>query len=134
MRADNTEHLIAAAKRRSASSVERVRDTLRDLHRSGKPVTVAGVARQANVSRTFLHSQPEFLEAIRSLRTQNDGLHPIPARERASEKSLLTRIEGLTTANKKLRDDNTKLRKRLELALGDLRELQQRLPSDSPTR
>jgi hypothetical protein len=127
MRADNTEHLIAAAKRRSAKSVERVRDTLRDLHRSGRPVTIAGVARQANVSRTFLHSQPELLQAIRSLRAQNDGPHPIPVRERASEKSLLTRIEGLTAANKKLRDDNAKLRKQLELALGDLREMQHRL-------
>ena len=132
MRADNSAHLIAAARRRTASSVDRVRDTLRDLHRSGEPVTVAGVARQAKVSRTFLHSQPELLQAIRSLRTQNDGLYAIPVRERASEKSLLTRMEGLTAANKKLRDDNAKLRRRLELALGDLRELQQRSPSDSP--
>lgn len=133
MPADNTAHLIAAAKRRSTDSAQRVRDTLREFHRSGQPITVAGVARQAKVSRTFLHSQPDLLEAIRSLQAQNDGPDPIPLRQRASEKSLLTRIEGLTASNKKLRDDNAKLRRRLELALGDLRELQDHLPGNSPT-
>jgi hypothetical protein len=87
MRPDNTEHLIAAAKRRTADSIQRVRDTLRDLHRSGRPVTIVG---QANVSRTFLHSQPEPLDALRTLQAQNHGPDPIPARQRASEKSLLT--------------------------------------------
>jgi hypothetical protein len=39
--------------------------------------------------------------------------------------------ELTATASKKLREDNAKLRKQLELALGDLRELQ---PSHSPVR
>lgn len=128
MRADNTNHLIAAAKRRSDDAVERVRDTLRELRRTGQPATVAGVARKAGVSRTFLHSQPELLEALRELKPQNNGPDPIPARQRATERSLRTRIEALTAANKTLRHDNSELRRRLELALGDLRQLQLRVP------
>lgn len=123
MRADNTEYLVTAAKRRSADAVERVREVLREIHQTGQPTTVAGVARRANVSRTFLHSQPELLQAVRSLRSQNDGQDLISAQQRASEKSLLTRIEALTAANKKLRDDNATLRRRLEAALGEVREL-----------
>lgn len=128
MRADNTSHLVAAAKRRSDEAIERVRDTLRELKRTGKPATIAGVARQAGVSRTFLHSQPELLEALRSLKPQNNGPDPIPARQRATERSLRTRIEALTAMNQTLRYDNTELRRRLELALGDLRQLQLREP------
>lgn len=128
MRADNTHHLKASAKRRSDEAVERVRDALRELRRTGKPATIAGVAREAGVSRTFLHSQPELLEALRALKTQNDGPDPIPARQRATERSLRTRIEALTAVNKTLRHDNSELRRRLELALGDLRQLQLRVP------
>jgi FtsZ-binding cell division protein ZapB len=43
------------------------------------------------------------------------------------EKSLLSRIESLTSTNKKLREENSTLRRRLETALGDLREVQQRI-------
>lgn len=131
MRADNTIHLISAARRRSADATERVRGVLRELRRTGERVTIAGVARQAGVSRTFLHSQPELLDAIEGLRVQNDGSHPIPAQQRTSEESLRTRLEALLEANKKLRQDNTELRRRLELALGDLRHVQT-LSSQNP--
>lgn len=131
MRADNTTHLIASAKHRSEDAVKRVRDTLRELRRTGQPATLAGVARQAHVSRTFLYTQPELLEALRALKPQNTGPDPIPAPQRATERSLRTRLEALSTANKKLRHDNTELRRRLELALGDLRQLQHQ-PRQTP--
>lgn len=133
MRADNSGYLIAAAKRRSDDAVERVRQTLRELRRTGQPATIAGVARRAGVSRTFLHSQPELLEALRALKPKNDGPDPIPARQRATERSLHTRIEALTTVNKTLRRDNSELKRRLELALGDLRQMQLRLPPPEPS-
>lgn len=126
MRADNSPHLIAAAKKRSEESVERVHAAIRELHRSGEPVNISKVARRANVSRTFLHSHPDLMTTVRDLQARNPGPEPLPARQRASERSLLTRIVALTERNKKLRRENEALRRKLEVTHGDLRDLKHR--------
>ncbi len=46
-----------------------------------------------------------------------------PRRQRASEASLLTRIEALTTNNAALRQENTQLRCQLQTVHGRLRDL-----------
>jgi hypothetical protein len=52
MRADNSQHVIAAARRRAAATHKRAMTTLRRMDNSGDPVTFDAVAQQAHVSRS----------------------------------------------------------------------------------
>ena len=69
MRADNSSHLIEAAQQRRLQCIARVRTALGDMERDGGPVTIAGVAARAKVSRTFLydHAQAPLLERLRAV-------------------------------------------------------------------
>lgn len=124
MPADNRQHLQDAARRRSEQSHRMVRDTLKRFEAHGGPVTVTGIAAAAGVSRTFLYSQPGLLEAVGALRAA--GRHEaVPRRQRATEASLLQRIDALTAKNKQLRSDNATLRRELAAAHGQLRDERQ---------
>lgn len=64
MRADNSAHLAAAARRRSEQTRARAEQALRELTDSGEPVTVSAVAARARVSRAWLYTQPELRRQI----------------------------------------------------------------------
>ena len=66
MRADNSRHLVAAARRRSQAS--RAVAALRRMDRAGTAVTFDSVAREAAVSRAWLYNQPELRTEIERLR------------------------------------------------------------------
>jgi len=51
--ADNTAHLAAATRRRSANARNRARETLRQLDREGSPITFVAVANASGVSRAL---------------------------------------------------------------------------------
>ena len=53
MRHDNSHHLIAAAQRRRADTLQRARQALQDLGDSGQKSTVTQIAAHAGVSRSF---------------------------------------------------------------------------------
>ena len=80
-----------------------------------------GVAARAGVSRAFLSANPDPIEAIQQLRNTSERPGAAPARQRASEASLLRRLEALTQRNKELRTENHDLRRRLEITHGQLR-------------
>jgi hypothetical protein len=106
---------------------------LRDLDRSGNPVTFAGVARAAGVSRSWLYTQPDISGQIRRLRQNTNGTGsagPIPAGQRATDASLRARLTAALDRNKQLADDNTRLRRQLARALGDQRSAQIRSSND----
>ncbi|WP_425568700.1 DUF6262 family protein [Nonomuraea antimicrobica] len=68
MRADNSHHLVAAAKERSRSTREKATRALRRLDATGRPITIETVAREAGVSRSWLCSQPDLRTEIDKLR------------------------------------------------------------------
>ncbi len=72
-RADNTHHLAAATAKRSADARRRAENALLDLRISGRPVTVAALATAAEVSRSWLYTQPDLLAGLRGLA---DDKHP----------------------------------------------------------
>ena len=55
---------LAARRRDTQVALERVRDAITGLHRDKAQISVAAVARRANVSRTFLYTNPEAKTAI----------------------------------------------------------------------
>ncbi|MEV0754239.1 DUF6262 family protein [Streptosporangium sp. NPDC050280] len=130
MRADNSAHLVAAAKRRSRATRDKAVRALRRLDVTGQPITIESVARQAGVSRSWLYGQADLRAEIDRLRTRTGaapggtgGRAEVPARQRASEASLRQRLQ---TANDRIRalvKDNADLREQLAAALGELRAL-----------
>src|SRR5438094_9965043 len=86
--------LSGAAARRHELSRARAVQALRELDRAGTPVTFAGVAQAAGVSRSWLYTQPDISGQIRRLRNSTDGAGSaaIPAGQRATDASLRARL------------------------------------------
>jgi hypothetical protein len=124
MRADNSGHVIAAARRRAAATRKRAVAALRRMDKAGLPITFDSVAKQARVSRSWLYNQPDLraeVERLRARRTPPSPLRSVPDRQRASDASLLRRLESATEHIRRLEEENVQLREALALALGERR-------------
>lgn len=123
MRADNSRHLITAARHRSEQTRQRAIAALRRLDATGQPISFDAVARQASVSRSWLYTQQDLRTEIQRLRQRHPAATPAPPpdRQRASELSLLRRLEAATARIRHLEADNQQLRDALARALGERR-------------
>jgi Family of unknown function (DUF6262) len=124
MPADNSHYIVAAARHRAAATRKRAISALRHMDNTGIPITFGSLAREAKVSRSWLYSQPDLRAEIQRLRARHDTAHPrrpTPQRQRASEASLLRRLETATTRIRHLEKENQQLRETLALALGEQR-------------
>ncbi len=112
MRADNSHHVIAAARRRAQLTRRRAVAALRRMDNSGLPVTFDALAREAGVSRSWLYNQLELRAEIEQLRDRPRPAAgpPVPDRQRSSDTSLLRRVEIATQRIRELETDNTRLR------------------------
>jgi hypothetical protein len=122
--------LSEAAARRHELTRARAVQALRELDRAGTPVTFAGVAQAAGISRSWLYTQPDISSHIRQLREKTDGAGSIPAGQRATDASLRARLAAALDRNKQLADDNARLRRQLARALGDQRSARTRSGND----
>ena len=120
--------LSEAAARRHELTRAKAIQALRELDRSGQPVTFAGIASAAGISRSWLYTQPDISDQIRRLRTKTDGT--VPAGQRATDASLRARLTAALDRNKQLADDNARLRRQLARALGDQRTTRTRSGND----
>ena len=130
MRADP---LSEAAARRHELTRSRTVQALRELDRSGTPVTFAGVAKAAGVSRSWLYTQPDISSQIRRLRQNTSSAGSagaIPAGQRTTDASLRARLTTALDRNKQLADENARLRRQLARALGDQRSAGMRSAND----
>ncbi len=124
MCADPAAPLAQAAARRHELTRSKAIQALRELDRSGHPVTFASVAAAAGISRSWLYTQPDISGQVRKLRNDARGRDPataIPADQRATEESLRARLTTALQRNQQLADDNARLRRQLARALGDQR-------------
>ena len=125
MPADNSHHLRTAARRRSKETRTRAVKTLRRLDTTGAPITFDTVAREAGVSRSWLYTQTDLRSEIRRLRERHRTAPPpalaVPDRQRATDASLLRRLEAATERIRRLEQDNHALRDALAEALGEQR-------------
>ncbi|MYS79585.1 DUF6262 family protein [Embleya scabrispora] len=124
MPADNSHLIVAAAHRRAAATRRRATSALRRMDATGTVITFEAVAREAGVSRSWLYNQPDLRAEIERLRARHrpvPAARPIPDRQRASEASLLRRLEAATERNRQLEAENRELRQALALALGERR-------------
>jgi hypothetical protein len=124
MRADNTHHVIRAAQRRAEQTRQRAVAALRRMDATGQRNTFDAVSRQAGVSRSWLYTQEDLRAEIERLRDQHPATPPAPVppqRQRASDSSLLRRLEAATARIRRLETDNQQLREALARALGEHR-------------
>lgn len=123
MRADNTSHLITAARRRHELTRAKTIKALHELDNAGTVVSFATLAHAAGVSRSWLYTQPDIRTEIERLRDRGHAAPTtsVPARQRATDASLLQRLHAATARNRQLAQDNDRLRRQLAHALGRLR-------------
>jgi hypothetical protein len=131
MRADNTRHIIAAARQRHELTRAKAIQALRTLDGDGSPVTFEAVAQAAAVSRSWLYAQSDIRAEIERLRTgyRRTPAASVPARQRASDASLLRRLEAATQRIRRLAEENHMLREQLAQALGERRTPASRDPA-----
>jgi hypothetical protein len=116
--------LSEAAARRHELTRSRAVQALRELDRAGTPVTFAGVAHAAGVSRSWLYTQPDISGQIRRLRQKTNGGGAPGAHtpgHRSTDASLRARLAAALDRNKQLAEENTRLHRQLARALGDQR-------------
>ena len=124
MRADNSRYVIAAARRRAEQTRQRAITTLRRMDAAGQRITFDAVSREAGVSRSWLYAQGDLRAQIEQLRQRHPAATatPVPPqRQRASDASLLRRLEAATSRIRRLETDNQQLREALARALGQRR-------------
>ena len=122
--------LSEAAARRHELTRARAVQALRELDRAGTPVTFAGVAQAAGVSRSWLYTQPDISGQIRRLRQEANAAGGIPSAQRATDASLRARLSAALDRNKQLADENARLRRQLARSLGDQRTARVRSGND----
>jgi len=124
MRRDHHAHLAVAARRRHELTRAKAIQALRELDRAGTTVTFEKVARDAGVSRSWLYTEPDIRAEIEKRRdaTRRTTTTPVPASQRASDPSLRARLEAVLERNRKLTEENQRLRRQLAHALGESRE------------
>jgi signal transduction protein with GAF and PtsI domain len=129
MRRDHHAHLADAARRRHELTRAKAVQALRELDRAGTAVTFEKVARDAGVSRSWLYTEPDIRAEIERLRdATRRTTTQIPVSQRASDASLRARLNAVLERNRKLTEENQRLRRQLAHALGEGRE------SPSPRR
>jgi hypothetical protein len=123
MRADNSHHVVAAARRRAKQTRRRAITALWHMDATGQRINFDTVARYAGVSRSWLYTQDDLRAEIERLRRRHPAASPAPPpqRQRASDPSLLRRLEAATTRIRHLEADNQELRAALAQALGERR-------------
>lgn len=124
MRADNSSHIIDAARQRSEYTRSKAIQALKSLEAAAEPVTFQSVAELAGVSRSWLYAQADLREQIQRLREtqrRTPDSPRIPTRQRSTDASLLRRLESANARIKQLSEDNKTLRERLARTLGEQR-------------
>ncbi len=136
MRPDTTAPIIAAAQQRHELTRAKAIQALRELDRTGAPITFPAVAHAAGVSRSWLYAQPDIRAEIERLRdaTHRAPAPPIPASQRTSEASAMARLDAALRRNRELTQDNQRLRRQLAQVLGERRQAPApRSPSNPPS-
>ena len=134
MRPDIPVPLAGAAARRHELTRSKAIQGLRELDRAGTPVSFAAVAAAAGVSRSWLYTQPDIRTQIQRMRdtTTQTRTAAVPARQRATEASLHSRLTAALQRNRQLAEENSRLRRQLARALGDQRSARTQSGNDQP--
>ncbi len=120
------ERLAANARRRSEQTLQKAQAAIAAMAASGDAITVASLARNAEVSRSWIYTQPELRERIEQLHQSAPARPPrSAAASRASLDSLKNRLDLAHQRIGQLREENQQLRREVEYLHGQLRDRRQ---------
>lgn len=114
-------HLAVARRRDIDAKRTRVHESLRRLHGSGQRLTVARIARDAQVSTWFVYNTSELITAIRDAMQDQIDNGPRPNHDTPAPVTGRSVATDLSLAREEIRDlrlQRDKLRVRLQLSLG----------------
>ncbi|TDB73219.1 DUF6262 family protein [Micromonospora sp. KC723] len=116
----------AARRRRSQAAVQRVQDALAAMRREKARVSVAAVARRANVSRTFVYDNPQARAAVTAALADADQRHTQSrlAQDAAGQAVWRERALNAEEALKTAYAEIARQRTRIGELLGQIRDLQ----------
>ena len=132
----NPDNLRQAAARKSAAAKTRAEHGLRELIRTGQPITFRGLAQTARVSLDFLYRTGEIRDRVEQLRSQQQATPPLPTEPGTADHPssvIRTLTAQLAELRRRHRDEVTTLKRALEAAHGENLELRRRL-GDRGTR
>lgn len=122
----STEAALAARRRSTEAALVRVRDAITRLRREKTQVSVAAVSRRAEVSRTFIYSNPDaraaVADAISAAGEQRTRI--LDARDDEREATWRERALNAEDALKAAHHEITAQRTRIGELLGQVRDLQ----------
>ncbi|MCX4637152.1 DUF6262 family protein [Streptomyces platensis] len=136
MKSTDQEKIAAAMEARhqgTARLLERVHTTLQHMHRERARVTVAAVARRADVSRTFLHQNEQAKALVAGAAKQADAQRSALRTKRAEQQDASWRERALNAeeAVKTCHGEIRLQRTRIAVLLGRVQDLEADLPSDA---
>jgi len=127
---------LAARHRDTQAALKRVHEAITRLRRDKTPVTVAAVARRADVSRTFLYTNADaktaVTEAIQETTAQRNCLQD--EQDDAGEASWRERALNAEHAQKTANQEITTQRTRIGELLGRIRDLEAEWTQDAIQR
>ncbi|OHU92456.1 DUF6262 family protein [Mycobacterium talmoniae] len=122
---DRTEHLRAAAARKSEDAQSRARRALVALENRGIPINFNTVALEAKVSKGFLYANDDLRRQITERRRQPaPRIEPSPHASHSDETSATVKLAVAAQIHRQLRAENEQLRNENAALRGDLLALQ----------
>ncbi|MEU9380859.1 DUF6262 family protein [Streptomyces sp. NPDC048279] len=134
--APRTTAALAARRHRTEAALQRVREAIARLRREKAQVSVAALARRANVSRTFLYDNPEARAVIASARTQagERRVHLLAEQDDEREATWRERALNAEDALKATHGEILAQRTRIGELLGQVRDLHAEWSDDAIQR
>jgi chromosome segregation ATPase len=117
---------LAARHRSTEAAISRVRDAITRLRREKTQISVAAIARRANVSRTFLYANAETRAAVATAMTEAGDRRPHALADQTDEREATWRERALN-AEDALKTAHTEIltqRTHIGELLGHIRDLQ----------
>lgn len=118
---DRSAHLKAIHAKRKFDTYQKVNEAIKRLLKANEKINFNSVSSEANVSKATLYNNKDFRSRIETLRNQQlqvPTLKQVKREMNESNKDAL--IASLKRKNKKLEDENKKLREQLKIAYADV--------------
>ena len=116
----NIRGLIQSAEDKRNHALQRASHAIEQFEQEGKKINFALIAQTAQVSIAWLYRQPVIRQRIETLRVQY--LNSSSNGSRPDQKSI-EMMASLKNKIKKLKAENTELKKQLEIVYGQLHQL-----------
>ncbi|MEE1943098.1 DUF6262 family protein [Streptomyces sp. TRM 70361] len=131
-----TAQALQARQQRTEASLRRIKDAVTHLVKTKTPITVSAVARNADVSRTFLYEHPQARTLVEEATRRAAGRRIQDRQDELAEREASWRERALNTedALKATQDEVLNQRAQIAELLGQIRDLRTEWTEDDIVR